>query len=65
MWTRSNDEAQRLLEQYLEHVEMHRSPDSSFAAKGIVVLDVLRYRLHVPPPPPRANVAPRRSTAAL
>ena len=45
------DEAQRLLEQYLEHVEHHRSPETSFAGRGVVVLDVMRYRLHMPGAP--------------
>ncbi|MGH2795678.1 MAG: hypothetical protein ACRDKG_15400 [Actinomycetota bacterium] len=57
------DEAQRLLEEYLDHVEHHRSPGSSFAARGVVVLDVLRYRLHVPRQPPNGRKEPRRSAA--
>ena len=60
---RTTDSAQRLLEEYLEHVENYRSAEIQIAALGgVVVLDVMRYRLHVPKPPSDADTD---STAAL
>jgi hypothetical protein len=56
--------AQRLLEEYLEHVENYRSAEIQIAALGgVVVLDVMRYRRHVPR---RAeDPEPESTTAAL
>lgn len=60
---RTTDSAQRLLEEYLEHVENYRSAEIQIAALGgVVVLDVMRYRRHVPKPPADAD---SESTAAL
>lgn len=44
-----NDAAQRLLEEYLEHVERWRTETSPIEQPvSVVVFDVLRYRRHVP-----------------
>ena len=60
---RTTDSAQRLLEEYLEHVENNRSAEIQIAALGgVVVLDVMRYRRHVPKPAPDTET---ESTAAL
>ena len=51
MERKTTDSAQRLLDEYLEHVENYRSAEIQIAALGgVVVLDVMRYRRHIPKP---------------
>ena len=58
------DSAQRLLEEYLAHVEQYRSAEIQIAALGgVVVLDVMRYRRHVPKLAPASEH--ESNTAAL
>jgi hypothetical protein len=46
-----HDAAQRLLDEYLEHVEKLRNEASPPAdPASVVIFDVMRYRRHVPRP---------------